>query len=189
MAKRNWENPVGYTVWTNMKSRCSDPNCKPWPRYGGRGITVCDSWKTSFQNFWRDMGLTYKPGLSIDRIDNDGNYEPNNCRWSTRSEQSRNICSNHLIKTPWGRVPVVQAAELAGITVSALNYRMSRNWPYEKLFLGPHSYRIKNKRNRFVTYHGDSMTIAEAARISGVKKSVIRWRLERGRDPFIRIRG
>lgn len=80
-----------YSVWSEMKNRCKSPKCKGYVNYGGRGIKVCEEWVNSFEAF-RDWALShgYKQGLSIDRIDNDGNYEPSNCRWATWSEQMRN---------------------------------------------------------------------------------------------------
>lgn len=78
-----------YRAWSSMINRCERPTYRGFARYGGRGITVCARWRASFESFLADMG-SRPEGKSLDRINNDGNYEPSNCRWATASEQARN---------------------------------------------------------------------------------------------------
>ena len=88
-----------YSIWSGLKGRCNNPNDPRYDRYGGRGISVCEEWNTSFQSFY-DWAISngYSEDLTIDRIDNDGNYEPTNCKWSTSKEQCNNRSSNINIK-------------------------------------------------------------------------------------------
>lgn len=79
-----------YHSWNGMKARCTNPKGKDWNRYGGRGIRVCDRWLNSFENFLADMGRRPGPGYSIERKENDGNYEPGNCCWATAKDQAKN---------------------------------------------------------------------------------------------------
>jgi len=88
MSKDSNKLPSVYRIWQNIKTRCFNKNCHDYLNYGGRGITVCDRW-LEFKNFYEDMG-DRPEGLSLDRIDNDGNYEPGNCRWTTFREQRMN---------------------------------------------------------------------------------------------------
>lgn len=74
-----------YNVWLGMRRRCKNPNDAKYKNYGGRGIIVCDRWQ-SFENFYEDMGDSYQEGLTIERVDVNGNYEPTNCTWITRKE-------------------------------------------------------------------------------------------------------
>lgn len=87
-----------YNSWASMIQRTCNPRHPSWKNYGGRGVTVCDRWLHSFEDFLADMGAR-PPGLSIDRIDNDGNYEPGNCRWATRSQQNSNTRRQVAAKT------------------------------------------------------------------------------------------
>ena len=85
-----------HAVWFSMRGRCENPADQSFKNYGGRGIKVCERWQ-SFANFYADMGPTYAPGLTIDRRNNDGDYEPTNCQWLPRAEQSR----NRRLATEW----------------------------------------------------------------------------------------
>lgn len=90
-------NTPEYHAWTIMKQRCTNPNNANYPRWGGRGISVCARWLTSFENFYADMGPRPDPDRSLDRRDNDGDYTPENCRWATRSQQGQNKRNNVLL--------------------------------------------------------------------------------------------
>ena len=79
-----------YRAWQHMKDRCYNESCQDFKYHGGRGISVCEEWRNSFEQFYADMGPRPSPELTLEREDNDGNYEPNNCVWATRTAQSRN---------------------------------------------------------------------------------------------------
>lgn len=114
-----------YAVWSDMKHRCYNPSYKKFHNYGGRGITVCDRWKNTFKNFYIDMGE--RPvGKTIDRINNNGNYEPTNCRWATIKEQNNNTRANHQIIFNGMVKNVRQWSRFLGIGESAIHYRLKR---------------------------------------------------------------
>lgn len=120
-----------YAVWEGIIRRCDNPTSGNYQRYGGRGITVCDRWR-SFENFFADMGIRPSDLHSIDRIDNDGNYEPGNCRWITRKEQQRNRRVNRVVDYDGRRMTLVEAAELAGIKYGTVAARLCRGWSPER---------------------------------------------------------
>lgn len=117
-----------YGVWKSMKSRCCDINNK---RYGGRGIRVCDRWQ-SFEAFFEDMGERPSADHSIDRINNDGDYEPGNCRWAIESVQKRNTSRNRLLTVNGQTLAIVDWAKRVGISAPAIVGRLNRGWPLEK---------------------------------------------------------
>lgn len=124
-----------YNSWAHMMQRCKNPNNDRYHRYGGRTITVCDRWKL-FENFVADMGMR-PPGMSIDRINNSGNYEPSNCRWATPSEQSNNMDHNIRVMFQGEIKTLSEISLLTGIKKSTLYARLKRNWPTDKLFDPP----------------------------------------------------
>jgi len=130
-ATHGMKNTPEYNIWTQMHQRCANTNRQEFYRYGGRGIKVCWRWH-KFENFYADMGPRPSAGLTIERIDNHGNYEPNNCRWATPKEQARNRRSNHFIPTPWGQITLAEAAEKSGVNQYKLRKRINMGWSYER---------------------------------------------------------
>jgi len=124
-----------YAIWRGMRSRCLNKKRSSYRFYGGRGIEVCERWN-SFPNFRSDMGNA-PVGKTLDRIDNNGNYEHGNCRWATRKEQSNNTRSNvHL--TVQGRTQtIMQWSEEKGIEWSTIFYRLARGWSAERAVMQP----------------------------------------------------
>jgi hypothetical protein len=129
-----------YNTWHSMIERCRNPKVRDYHRYGGRGIKVCDRWM-SFENFWADVGQTWQKGLTIDREDNDKNYEPGNCKWSTPLQQAHNRCDNRIIPTPHGPMNVTQAAKACGIPRNTIYARILYGWKDEDLLLPVGEYR------------------------------------------------
>lgn len=126
-----------FAVWRSMVDRCTLPSHHAWKNYGGRGISVCEPWLTSFAAFWADMGPSYSPGLTLDRERNNEGYSPQNCRWVDRKTQARNTRYNRMIDTPAGHMLVVEASELSGIGATTLLYRLQAGWSADQLFLPP----------------------------------------------------
>lgn len=128
--------PGEYETWSGMIKRCYTQAHRAYANYGGRGIAVCDRWRESFENFHADMG-DRPAGLSIDRIDNNGNYEPSNCRWATCKQQSRNTRKARLITLNGETRCLTEWAELTGIKAITLLFRLDRGWSIEKAFTTP----------------------------------------------------
>lgn len=122
------ENPRAYSSWHHMKRRCLDSNTPAWPYYGGRGITVCDRWML-FEAFLEDMGERPSKDHSLERLDNDGNYEPANCVWATRIEQAQNRKKPH--RPNLSGMNVVDHGYLLGYLPASENAYRTVIRPYE----------------------------------------------------------
>lgn len=125
-----------YLVWKLMRSRCHNPANKNYDRYGGRGIAICKEWD-SFETFYQDVGQRPTPKHTIERIDNDGNYEPGNVRWATRKEQARNTRRNCMIAFNNVTQSIPDWAETIGISGGALHQRLSSGWSVERALTTP----------------------------------------------------
>lgn len=119
-----------YHVWRGMRQRCENPNNPKYPTYGGRGITVCPAWH-DFLTFRADLGERPSLDHSIDRIDNDGNYEPGNCRWATRTQQVRNRKSSPFVDHDGEVMHLADAADAAGITYQKAIHKLYRGVPFD----------------------------------------------------------
>jgi len=125
-----------YGIWTQMRARCENPSNRAYQGYGGRGIRVCERWE-EFSKFIADMGERPSSDYSLDRIDNNGNYEPANCRWATRAEQSSNRRNNIRVTIDNKEVTLAEAARMSGISGLVVWKRVRRGWPIEKALYEP----------------------------------------------------
>lgn len=131
----NYNRP-GYFCWKSMLKRCLNPKCPAFKDYGARGIQVCDRW-LSFESFLQDMGIKPGHGYSLDRIDNSKGYEPSNCRWATKSEQSQNRRSTRFIEYLGLRKSLAQWEADLNLPHGRLRKRLKSGWPLEKAFTAP----------------------------------------------------
>lgn len=116
-------------VWAQIVSRCTNPKHQYYSDYGGRGIQVCERWR-EFENFYADL-WPRPEGMTLDRINNNGHYEPGNVRWATRKEQARNRRSSRMLEINGEVCTVAEWAERSGLKYSTLNERIKRGWSPE----------------------------------------------------------
>lgn len=131
-----------YKAWENMLARCYRESYPGYRRYGGRGIAVCQQWRESFLAFLRDVGKRPHPSLSLERKDNDRNYEPGNVVWTSRTRQQRNKSNNRLLTYRGQTKPLIDWADELGLSYRMLEARWRRGWtPEQILKLPPHKGR------------------------------------------------
>lgn len=150
-AVRKYRNHVGidenkhlYSIWKNMIVRCEREDCDRYMDYGGRGISVCPEWH-DFDNFadWAHEA-NYQIGLTIDRVDNDGNYEPSNCQWITRQEQNRNKRDSIIVEYMGEKKPLVIWCEELGLKYDPMHNRVSKGWDAKTAFETPLRTELKS---------------------------------------------
>jgi hypothetical protein len=142
----NQRHTVLYSVWRGLRQRCNNPKHASYHNYGGRGITVCEEWDKSFQAFYdwsyangysTENQKDEKLKLTIDRIDNNGNYEPSNCRWVDRKTQTRNMRTTRFITFNGQNKSVSEWCEIYGIKLQTFNTRIRNGWSIEEALTKP----------------------------------------------------
>lgn len=173
-AKHGWLGTPTYQAWAAMKNRCLCKTSRDYPRWGGRGIRVCDQWIASFENFLADMGPRPSGKHSLDRIDNNGNYVPGNVRWATWKEQQSNRSSTTFVVWKGERKTVSDWARALDIHQATL-WRRLRDWPLQRAMTEPPTTRPK----RMFTLNGQTMCMSEWARAVGITQVAMLRRLKK----------
>lgn len=133
-----------YAIWGGIIQRCTNPNNQAFKNYGARGITICDEWRHDFMAFFNYVGKRPSPKHSIDRMNNDGNYEPGNVRWATNVEQKNNYRDNHRITLHAHTMTLAQWACFVGLNPNTLIARINKcNWSPAKAIFKPVKHRSK----------------------------------------------
>lgn len=141
--KHNHSHDRIYYCWQAMKDRCCNSNNKNYKNYGARGIKVCDEWKSDFMNFYDwAMKNNYKDNLTIDRIDVNGNYEPDNCRWTDMITQENNKTNNRIITYNNEKHTLMEWSKKLKCNYRSLRTRLERNWSIERAFNTPFERRV-----------------------------------------------
>lgn len=135
-----------FRIWNNLLTRCYNSKFHAYKYYGARGITVCDEWKNDFKAFYDwSMSNGYSDDLTIDRINNNGNYEPTNCRWVTVKTQSNNRRSNHNVNINGETRTLTEWCESYGINYRTVQDRLKRGWNVEKALTTPVDTRFRKR--------------------------------------------
>ncbi len=131
-----WSKTATYRTWIKIRDRCQNKSAAKYLDYGGRGISVCERWQ-KFENFLADMGEKPSPEYSLDRINNDGDYEPGNCRWADAKMQANNRRSSRFIEFDGNRKTIAQWADQTGLSQPMIFKRLQRGWSVEQTLTRP----------------------------------------------------
>lgn len=135
-----------FKIWTGVRKRCTNPRCKSYKNYGGRGIILSPKWN-NFIHFYNDMKEGYADDLSLDRIDHNGNYEPGNCRWATQKTQNRNRRNNHIVVCENQHKTLAEWSELSGVNYTVIAYRIKNGWDIKKAIYTPTIQQAKSLKS------------------------------------------
>lgn len=183
-----------YHIWIGMKQRCENPKSSFFRLYGQRGIAVCPEWH-DFMTFYKwAISHGYSENLSIDRIDNDGNYEPQNCRFANAVTQARNKGNNRLLEHNGEVRCLAEWSEITGIPIPTIGLRIDRGWKIDDALTVKPSKGNQTLERRhvnplaiskdtpFLTFNGETKCLKEWALITGIKYSTLHTRYRRGWD-------
>lgn len=161
-----------YRIWSGMISRCTNENVDSYKYYGAKGISVCEEWKdyVKFKQWAESNG--YNDNLTIDRINNDKEYCPENCRWITIKEQERNRSNNHIVEYNGESHTISEWSEIFNINVDDLIYRIKSGWDIQTALTKP-----INEYNKKIEYNGESHTYKEWAEIMDIPYSTLMCRI------------
>jgi hypothetical protein len=135
-----------YTIWRGLKARCTDPNHRAYPDYGGRGIAVWSEWEKDFSSFLSHIGPRPSHRHQIDRIDNNAGYVPGNVRWATKTTQARNTRANRFIEARGQRRTIAEWAEISGLTQGRIKDRIRHGWDCEAAIFTPINPNLGRRR-------------------------------------------
>lgn len=181
-------------IYKLLKRRCENPEHNHYDRYGGRGIDICEDWKNSYKKFetWA-LSHGYKENLTLDRIDNSGNYNPENCKWSTWQEQANNRCTSHLLTHDGETKSIAQWARDTGMTDARLRQRIGAGWEIDKALTEPCS---SKRRVAEYTYKGVTKRLFEWAKDFGINYRTLEnrlnmrgWSIEKALETPIKKKG
>ena len=165
-------------IYHHMKGRCYNSNDNKYKNYGARGIKVCNEWINSFDSFYKwALKNGYKKGLSIDRINNDGDYEPINCKWSTPKEQANNRTTNKYYSYKGITKTIAQWSDETGINVGTLYWRIKHNYSPDEVM----NKEINTKKKKLYFYNGKGLMIKEWSKAINKSETVLYHHLKKGK--------
>jgi hypothetical protein len=170
--KHGLSGTVEFRTWSDMFRRCYEPKCAMYKWYGARGIKIADEWRW-FTNFWQDMGLRPSKQHSIDRIDNDKDYAPGNCRWATRTEQAHNISTNINITHEGKTLCASEWARVTGLSLPTILLRYHEGLPAEQILASARQWKM-------ITWEGETMPYRTWARRKGIPETTFVRRITNG---------